>query len=429
MPIKSSYVLISRLTVVYILAFVYSATVWLPTIILPILYIGFNLTQFVLSFILIFIIPIFVTILSALFGYFIAIITSRIQKKSIITTIVSLAFLGIYYYCISQFSSFIENIIQNKETIALSVRSWGYYLYLLGNGVCGNILQYALFILINAILFIVCIYALSFSYFRIISKNTGVSFNSSKVKFSKQNNINITLLKKEFSRFISSSTYTLNCGLGLVFVVATPIMALIKRDDVLSFINIFEKEAPFIVSLLPIGIVTIISLLISTNVISTPSLSLEGKTLWVLKTLPVSFMEIYGAKEKLHVLINAIFAIPSLITLSVCLNVDFNLIIYESVILLLIIVLEADVGLIVGLLNPNFAWTSEVTPIKQSINTLISMLISMIISIAIIVIYYLLMNNMTIDSYLSILVFVFMIIIILLRKWLREKGSAIFNKL
>ena len=84
--------------------------------------------------------------------------------------------------------------------------------------------------------------------------------------------------------------YMLNCGMGCVFLLVGAIAALVKAQDLLAFIS----QIPEFSSLSSLLVPALVCLVVSMNVITAPSISLEGRNLW-----PVSYthLDVYKRQE------------------------------------------------------------------------------------------------------------------------------------
>ena len=111
--------------------------------------------------------------------------------------------------------------------------------------------------------------------------------------------------------------------------------------------------------------ISVACLLASMNDMAAPSVSLEGKSLWVLQSLPVSAWEVLKAKLKMQLVFTGI---PMLVFLACALPVlglSPVLSLLAAAGSLLSVLLLALFGLTMGLKMPNLHWTSEITPVKQ----------------------------------------------------------------
>lgn len=430
MPIPPSTVLLSRITLVYGMGLLYSAIVWIPTLVYSWIFASLSPTAIVFGILLLFVIAAFVTVLTCALGWVVAIITVRLKNKNIFTVILSILFLGAYFYLSSRMSDIITLMTANAETFGGKLKTWGNFIYQLGHAADGNVLSMVIFTLVTAALAALCIFILSKTFIKIvtISPNTASS-PTAKAAAEKPRSVRSALFMRELKRFTSSSLYMLNCGLGVVFLPALGIFALFKKNSLDEMLAAFGTLIPNLTSLLPFAVILVVCLILSINVISTPSISLEGKNLWILRSLPVSGSDVLSAKMLLHLLLNTVPALISVVLFSVCFGLDVTYIVMCAAFVYLYIYLTGALGLIIGLKRPNFAWTSETYPIKQSINVLFSMLIGWGLTVAVCVGAYFLSKVAEVQTILLILIIVFAVAVRFVQRWLTTRGGEIFDRL
>lgn len=76
----------------------------------------------------------------------------------------------------------------------------------------------------------------------------------------------------------------LNCGLGIVFILFAAVMLLVKKGTVDSLLMMFIGYEDRIALVATAAICMITTM----NDMAAPSVSLEGKNIWILQVLPVS---------------------------------------------------------------------------------------------------------------------------------------------
>ena len=86
-------------------------------------------------------------------------------------------------------------------------------------------------------------------------------------------------------------------------------------------------------------------------------------------------------------------------------------------------------GLMLGVLRPNFQWTSEAMPIKQSMNVLISIFLGFLIPVLAAVGCYLVRNLFSMELYMGLCAALFGGLSLALTRWLNTKGAARFDAL
>ena len=144
--------------------------------------------------------------------------------------------------------------------------------------------------------------------------------------------------------------------------------------------------------------------LCATDVISAPSISLEGKTLWLLKSLPVKPRTILMSKVNLHLVI----ALPPTLIASVCCIIalpDDGAADAAAVVLLpaLMCVFGALLGVVTNLRFPKFDYINETAVIKNSASVVIAMFGSWAVLAAPAILYFVLPDGLVgLTAYLYI---------------------------
>ena len=155
-----------------------------------------------------------------------------------------------------------------------------------------------------------------------------------------------------------------------------------------------------------------------------PSVSLEGKTIWLAQSLPVDPWLVLQAKLRMHLLL-AVF--PTLFC-AVCLALFLAASPVQGILMVLLsltlVFLYASFGLFVGVKLPNLSWTNETVPIKQSAAVLFALLGGMAWSIVCGGVFFLVKIQPTIYLTLEVLVNAAMGCVFYL--WLRKKGARRF---
>ena len=113
------------------------------------------------------------------------------------------------------------------------------------------------------------------------------------------------------------------------------------------------------------------------NDMAAPSVSLEGRNLWLAQSLPILPWQALRAKLSVQL---ALTGIPALFC-CVCLQIVCPASPVERVLLMLVpllyVLLSALFGLFLGVKMPNLTWTNELVPIKQSASVMIALLVAL----------------------------------------------------
>lgn len=426
MPIPPSTILFVRLCGVYLIGLLYELIVMIPTVIVYLIFAKLSLLSVLFSLLIPLVLSVFVLTLSCLLGFAVAAIASRLKNKSIVTVILSLAFIAGYYYVYSQAYTILQTILAEPTVFGAKVKSFLYPFYHMGLAAEGNALSMLIFTAITAALFFFTYFILSRTFIKIATAKNGGKRTKYKDKAAKAGNIGSALLKKEFLRFSASPTYMLNCGLGIVLMPIAAVALIIKSDGINELIMQLGLSNS---GILPLLIVAAVCTITSLNDITAPSVSLEGKQLWLLKAYPVAAKAALHAKLKMHLILTIIPAL--ILTVAALIIIKSTVISWVLVPLavILFIALSALFGLFLGLKMPNLNWTDEAVPVKRSISVTVALFSGWIAVFALGGLYYAVSRFVDPEIYLCIVVVLLGVLCALLLKWINTKGATLFSEL
>ena len=180
---------------------------------------------------------------------------------------------------------------------------------------------------------------------------------------------------------------------------------------------------------MPVLLAFVLCLLSAMNDTTAPSVSLEGKQLWLAQSLPVTAWQVLRAKLRMHLLLTAVpGAVLGVCLVAVC---DFPAVQMAAVLALaaVFLVFSALLNLFLGLKMPNLHWTSEITPIKQSGAVAMALLGGWAYAAAMAALYFLVGRHMGFAAYMAGFIALTLAAAVLLYIWVRKKGCAIFASL
>ena len=193
-------------------------------------------------------------------------------------------------------------------------------------------------------------------------------------------------LSKELRMLVRSPVAFLNCVLGaflmpiLVAISIVPLMRSGELDalsDILAMINFSDPRTAVLIlaGTCAFGFLTGGMVLISST-----SISREGKNLFIMKYLPVAYTTQLNAKAASGLVI----ALPALIFVLVPAQVIFRapIWLFASGVLLTLpgIIFATYLGLYIDLVRPKLNWDNEATPVKQNLNPMLAMIASWALS-------------------------------------------------
>ena len=426
LPIPVRTIVTARLLNVYVMGAMYAATVLLPTLIVYWIVNGVTAAALICGLLLFLIVTVLVLLLSCLLGWVVARLSLKLKYKSIVTVFISLLFIGGYYFFYFKANSFIQDIIAHADSYGEKIRGAAYGLYLFGRIGEGDWPATAVFTAVTAVLLVLVWRLLTRSFLNIAAAGGSAARVSYTEKKAREKSAFGALVGKEIARFTSSSTYMLNCGLGVLLLPVSGVLLLFRGGEALTAVNDVLRNRPDSGAVIFCLALCLIAYM---NDIAAPSVSLEGKSLWIPQSLPIEPRTVLRAKTAAQL----ILTVPPLLFAAVCtaLVIEASWAIRLLTVLLPLVyaVFLALAGTFIGLRMPVLNWTNETAPIKQSGAVVIALFGSWLLSITLIVLYLVIGYKLGAALYMLLCAAVLAVASLLILKWLDTKGAAAFAAL
>ena len=436
LPIKRRTVLFVRILKFYIFELLFNSMFLLPFMAAYIRW-GTNIgwDYFLTCFIMLLLLPIIPIVLSCVVGVFTSSLSSRFKYKNASQIIISMIFLvGILFISFNMdgvFNYIVKHANSMNDIIIKIYYPAGIFAKLITKF---NILDLIIFILINIAIFLLSIFILSKFYFKINSRLKSVTTTnnkSNKVLIIKSNSQITSLVKKEMNTFFKIPVFIINAGFALVLFILTVIIISFKFDSMISLLLSEDMglglTKELIMNKLPIFIFILISLSSFMTSITSSVISLEGKNISILKSLPIKVKTILLSK----VLAALVITTPVLLIGDIILFIRFKIGIIESLLLLILSVtipmVSHFIGIIVNLKYPKFDWESSTEVVKQSTSSFIAVMLGMLLAILTIVIVVHIIESVSTIMILLIANIIYLILDMLLYTYLIKKGVKDFN--
>lgn len=429
LPIPPRMILFTRMVSVFLIGAIFILAVMLPAMIVYWMRVPITFSSIVYPILLTILVSFFSLALSCILGFFVALIAAKVKSKAVISLIGMTLLFGVYYICYFRLNDLLTKASENAAGIAKGMQEKLFVFYKMGQAGAGNAAAFLIFSGITAVLFGAVYYLLSTSFTKIVTKNTGakkVGFSNTLVK---EKSIPKTLLSREFKHFLSSPAYMMNCGLGLLLLPVAAIIVITKAKDVTPMLAMFPPEIPLQNGFIPVLITVAVGFIVSMNMFTAPSVSLEGKNLWALRSLPVSTEAILNAKIKLHLYLNFL---PVTFT-AIAMVIVFRIPALEAVIMVLLcevfIIFTSVVGLMMGLKHPLMDWTSETIAVKQSMSVLFAMLLNWAVVIVTGGLYFVVFKLLPGWAYLLSITLILAVLSWVVYRRVLTKGVMLFEEL
>ncbi len=431
MPIPPSKILFVRIVGIYIMSFVFEAMAMVPTLIVYFMEGAPSVMAVILGILTLFILPFFALAISCVLGWLVALLAAHFngRGRTFATVALSLGFIAGYYYIYSQAYSYLQLILTNSEKIGGTMKMVLYPMYQMGLGAEGKTVPFIVFTAIILAIFALVYCLLSRSFLQIATSKKGAAKVQYKEKAMAAGSKSSALLRKERLRFTGSAVYMLNCGLGTVIMLAGAVAVIVKADWIQDFMGQMEILMPQFTQRMPLIVAAVVGFAAAMNDITAPSVSLEGKSLWIVQSMPVSPWQVLKAKLKLHMYMTAIPVVILAFCIEYVIRPDRISAIAILVFAVLFVLLCGAMGLAINLKMPNLDWTNETVAVKQSVGVIIALFGSWAVLLTLGGIYYAVESFMSPEMYLVCATVFVGVVAALLLGWLKTRGAKILQNL
>ena len=424
MPIPVGTIMISRLLGVYLMGLMYSGVVIIPAAAVYLIIGSHSLPAVIGCVLLVLLISVFVLTLSSALGWLVAKISLKLKNKSFITVIVSLLFIGAYYFFYFKAQDIISDLIANAAKYGDKIKGSAYPVYIFGRVGTGDFAAMLIVTAVVLLLFALMWTLISRSFLKIATATGKTAKKKYRETKSQKRSVQSALLHREFTRFVSSPNYMLNCGLGILLLPILGIALLIKGNTLMLVMNeLFGKNSGSTVILLFTAVCAVASM----NDMAAPSISLEGKSLWLAQSLPLKPIDVLKAKLNMQLILTGVPVIFCMLCAAFMLTpLQFASAFVSALTFVLLLSLF---DLFIGLKMPNLNWTSEITPIKQSGGVMIAMFGGFIYTVIYCALFFMVGHKIGAVPFLLAVAAINLILSVLIYSWLKKKRAAVFSAL
>lgn len=371
LPIPPRLILATRMASLYVFALGVQALVLLPALVVYVIYGSVRWAGLLLLLPAWLLLPLMTLTLSCLLGFILALVSSRLRHKNLVIILLSLGFLAAYFVGYSRLMRLMDELLRSGQQFADALRNSLPPAYHFGQAVAqGSLPSFLLYALFCLVPFGAVFYLLSRNYARVLSTKRGTPRVAYRGGGLVAGSARKALLVKECRRFFGSPVYLMNTGISLLFMLGLPIYLLFDRSLLVAM-----EQLGLPASLLGGLAIAAQTAMAGSVMISAPSISLEGKALWILKSLPVSALDVLRVKAAAHILISLPIVLLSGLAYAWLLHTSALDTIYLLLLPLLANACAALLGVALNLRFARFDWRTETEPVKQSMSTFLTMTI------------------------------------------------------
>lgn len=372
MPVTPGAILLSRMVPLLLLNLLFGGLVMIPAAVMYAILVEFSLWQLLAQVLGLVGVTFLAQGIACLLGWGLHLLLSK-MNKSLASMLYMVLFLGLYFGIYSQAGDLLNAMAAEGAVIGEAVKSWVWPLYALGVGCGENGLYLLVFLVICALIFGGVYFLLSKTFLSSATTRRSGKRRKLNMAAGKEGNSFTAILHKEWRHFLASPVYLTNLGLGILLTAAVAVAGVVFRGTLLGMLEEYSALGLDLTGYFPLIICALLSFMVSMMFMSAPSVSLEGQSLWVLKSMPVSSLEILLAKLGYHCLLTTPVTVIAGLVLAIAYGCGGAEILLCGMVPGLLTVLNGLLGMICGLKWARLDWISEAYPVKQGMAVGITM--------------------------------------------------------
>lgn len=368
LPFPTSTIVACRILILYFWNLLFCACIMGPAGVVYAVLTGAAWYFWPIYIICLLITPLIPSVIATIIGTLIALVASRFQKKGIVGTILSIAFIIVYMLVMMNMDTVIDQLATLGPAISnVLMTSWPPAAWFLQACYDYNMVSFALFVGVSAALFwLFCV--IVGKYFvqinsRLAAQSAGVRFEMTAQKATSADK---ALIRREFRRLFGSSAYFLNTCIGnimaMFFAVLLACFGTTTVGNVMGIEELGEADLPIDIGPVVAAVFGFFAAISTTTAVS---VSLEGDTLWIVKTMPLTSWQILRSKQNMNLILVAVTTV--VVGTALCIAFAANpaeWFIYYLVPLSYGVFMTMF-GQQVGLKHANLEWTNEAKLLKQ----------------------------------------------------------------
>lgn len=320
-------------------------------------------------------------------------------------------------------------LLANREAFDRVLGSWLLPFGLVMKGVSGDVGAILLLAAIAVIPFLLIVWLFSSQYKKVLSALAARSVrNDYKLGNLRASGQFQSLFRREVKRYFGTTIYFFNTGFGAVVLIVAAVYGCFVHRQVAEYVEVFSQMVGGMDVLTALAVLAIG--FFSTTICTTcVSISLEGKTFWILKEAPVPSKTYFASKIAVNLLVAWPAPLICALSLGIVYGVNPVTLAAAVFVLLALGLLVAVYGLAINLFFPKMDAVNDTVVVKQSASALIGALGGWLILGIAVGGYFLFGKLMPMAGYMAVLGALFLVLSGAIWGWLLKGGTRKLQQL
>lgn len=380
LPVSRHAILISRFLSMYVTNLLLGVLILLPGVAVHAYFAKPGINFYLVTLLVLLFTPLLPLTLSSIIGAVIKAISSRMKRKNLVETALTMLFVVLVLAGSLSFGeqaeSMDEEMLKNLvNTITEVLGSYFPPALWYHKALQGNLPSLLLVLGIPALIFTVFITILAHFYQDICTSLNAVHAKQNyRLGHLTASSSLKALIKREARLYFSSSLYVTNTIIGYILALLLSVGIAVAGLEAFTSGMGLPEALPLVEQLIPM----FLALMFCMCPCIACSISMEGKCFWQLQILPLQAKEIYNGKILWNILLAMPFYVISVLVLSISLRPEPLVTLHYILLPLVYLVFYTVSGLAINLKFPLLNWENEARVVKQSASVLVAMLSGMV---------------------------------------------------
>lgn len=397
LPLKPYEVIGGKFAVVMVNEYLTSMPILLP----PIIIYGIGTAQGILywikSLLLILAVPVLPLTVAALLMMLLMRVVNLRRYKDILTIVGGIAILVLSM----GFSMFMQRIPENADDIQNILKGQTGLADMLGErfppllwaarslseGGLAGIGYLLLFLFICAILFILLMMLSNKVFYKALlagqevsRKKKALTDQQKQKQYGKMSGQVKAMMKREWRLLVRTPVYVMNSLVGVIIGPFIFLIMMVVQGSEPEFAALFAEIAkPEIAPYVLLGGLGLMIFTSGMNLVASTALSREGRTLWIVKMIPVTARQQVNAKLLLSLLVSGIGIVATALIMLFFMKLPLLWVLGATVVAFMGSLPMSALSLLIDVFHPKLVWNSEQKAMKQNMNGGIGMLLSVVV--------------------------------------------------
>ncbi len=427
MPIKTKYIFTSRLLSLIIFDAIYALMVIIPVGGVYFVTNGFSFRILISLILMAVSLTLMAITIALIIGGFVAWISSKFGKKNLVSMIIMVVLFLAYMSIAVMWRPLMMRMAENGTRMEEVFETFFFPFYHLGKSVAYlDIKSVAISLAITLLPFYVTAKILDKNFIKIAMSERGAKKRVYKEKRYRKVSKFWSIVICELNRLKSSTLYMMNSGISLAIMIAMLGYILFKSEYVNEFIASIAG-----VQSMPFMLCSIIMLNSAMVTMSGVVISLDAKTLWISKVIPMRADKILLAKSAVHGVVSLPFVLIAVVIVQFTIDADVLIRTFILLISVATVFFHMMLGIVINLTFPKFNWTTEAVAIKNSLSPMLTIVLGIAISGGFALIYFFtgIAYKISASSWMSIVLAAYIMLTAILYLTLKTKADKIFYEL